>query len=158
MKQHHYSVNVNWTGNTGQGTQNYKAYQRDYDVAIEGKPIIKGSSDPSFRGDETRYNPEELFVASISSCHMLWFLHLCSENDITVISYRDDANGVMKEEKNGSGYFESIILKPFVTILEAKKKDLINQLHKKANQMCFIANSCNIKIGHEPVTIVAEKS
>lgn len=157
MKEHKYLVDLRWTGNTGKGTANYRSFQRGYTIQIDGKPDIKGSSDPSFSGDKNRHNPEELFVASLSSCHMLWYLHLCSENGITAIDYHDEAEGVMTEEKNGAGYFESVILKPHVTILEADKKELAKELHRQANKMCFIANSCNFKIAHEPVTEVLKK-
>jgi organic hydroperoxide reductase OsmC/OhrA len=71
MKQHTYKVQVKWTGNAGKGTKTYKDYRRDHIIASEGKPQIQGSSDPSFRGDAARYNPEELLVASLSTCHML---------------------------------------------------------------------------------------
>lgn len=155
MKSHTYKTKLTWTGNTGKGTVNYHAYQRDYKIQIEGKPEIKGSSDPAFRGDKNRHNPEELFVASLSSCHMLWYLHLCSENGITVVDYSDDAEGVMTEKENGAGYFESVTLKPEVTILEPDKKKLAEQLHSQANKMCFIANSCNFEMGHKPVINVS---
>lgn len=155
MKQHIYTVSLDWTGNTGRGTTSYKAYRRDFIVQIDGKPTLKGSSDPSFRGDKNRYNPEELFVASISSCHMLWYLHLCSANGITVVDYKDTANAVMIEEEGGAGHFESVTLKPEVGILESDKKELALELHHKANEMCFIANSCNFEIRHEPsITIM----
>lgn len=154
MKKHIYKTQLIWTGNTGRGTASYRAYQRDYTIQIEGKPEIKGSSDPAFRGDKNRHNPEELFVASLSSCHMLWYLHLCAENEITVIDYEDKAEGVMTEKESGAGYFESVILKPKVTILEADKKELAQRLHHQANEMCFIANSCNFEISHEPVSKV----
>lgn len=150
MKQHTYTASLNWTGNTGKGTAGYKAYKRDFIIQIDGKPTIKGSSDPLFRGDKSRHNPEELFVASISSCHMLWYLHLCSSNGITVVDYRDTANAVMIEEEGGAGHFETVTLKPNVEILESDKKDLAEKLHRKANEICFIANSCNFKIVHEP--------
>src|SRR5947209_6053343 len=103
MKQHTYEVNVDWTGNNGEGTRSYKGYRRDHIIASEGKPQIQGSSDPGFRGDRTRYNPEELLVASLSACHMLWYLHLCSVNQVIVLDYRDAASGVMEESEDGSG-------------------------------------------------------
>lgn len=156
MKKHNYTASLIWTGNTGKGTAGYQTYKRDYTIQIDGKPDLKGSSDPSFRGDKTRHNPEELFIASLSSCHMLWYLHLCSVNGITVIEYKDTAGGMMIEEKDGAGYFESVTLKPNVTILEADKKELAIKLHQKANKMCFIANSCKFEIAHEPVVRTRE--
>lgn len=151
MKQHNYKTMLVWTGNTGKGTSGYRDYQRNFTIKIEGKSDISGSSDPSFFGEKTRHNPEELFVASLSSCHMLWYLHLCSENGITVVDYHDNAEGVMHEEKSGAGFFESVTLNPKVIILESDKIELAENLHVQANKMCFIANSCNFKIKHEPV-------
>ncbi len=154
MKKHTYTASLIWTGNLGEGTTTYQAYKRDYTIRIDGKRDIKGSSDPSFRGDRNRHNPEELFIASISSCHMLWYLHLCSVNGITVVDYQDQATGLMVEKEGGAGHFESVTLKPEIVILESDKKDLANELHQKANERCFIANSCNFEIEHEPVISV----
>lgn len=148
-KTHHYHSHLNWTGNQGHGTKDYKSYDRSYQVQVEGKPIIEGSSDPAFRGDASVYNPEELFLFSISSCHMLWYLHLCSVNHISVVSYKDEAIGTMAEETNGSGRFTAVTLKPEISIEDPSKKELALQLHHKANKMCFIANSCNFEIKHE---------
>src|SRR5438045_488065 len=95
VKRHNYEIQIDWTGNNGEGTKSYKSYRRDHTIAsmVQGKPLIPGSSDPNFRGDATRYNPEELLVASLSSCHMLWYLHLCATNDVTVVEYQDAASG-----------------------------------------------------------------
>ncbi len=95
QRKHHYSVAVVWTGNTGQGTRNYNGYERAHEIRSGQKPVVPGSSDPAFRGDPTRYNPEELFVAALSSCHMLWYLHLCADAGIVVVSYEDHAEGTM---------------------------------------------------------------
>jgi len=92
MKQHTYAVRVDWTGNSGEGTKTYRGYRRDHIIVSSGKHPIQGSSDPAFRGDAKRYNPEELLVASLSSCHMLWYLHLCSANQVTVVDYKDAAS------------------------------------------------------------------
>lgn len=151
MKTHHYKTTVNWTGNTGKGTENYKAYTRDYIILANGKPDIKGSSDPAFLGDRTRYNPEELLLASLSSCHMLWYLHLCSEAGVIVTAYSDSAEGTMAETPNGSGQFTGVTLKPTITVAKASMIDKANALHHKANEMCFIANSCNFPVYHEPI-------
>lgn len=150
QKKHRYTTSVTWTGNRGEGTANYKVYDRDYTVAGKGKPVIAGSSDPSFRGSPGRYNPEELFVSAVSSCHMLWYLHLCSVNNIAVTDYRDEVKGVMIENEDGSGYFEELTLRPVVTLTDSKMIDTARQLHHEANKMCFIANSCNFSIKHEP--------
>lgn len=150
MKSHHYSSKLEWTGNRGQGTADYKSYDRSYTVSINGKPDIKGSADPDFRGDHSRWNPEELFLVSLSACHMLWYLHLCADEEIRVLSYRDQANGVMGERKNGSGRFTEVVLHPVVTISDKNNLDKATKLHQRAHKMCFIANSCNFPVRHEP--------
>ena len=147
--KHHYTTNLNWTGNTGLGTSDYKSFERSYKIEVDGKPTIDGSSDPAFRGDTSKYNPEELFLASISSCHMLWYLHLCSVNGVVVIEYSDKAEGVMTENKDGSGQFENVTLYPSVIVQNESMIDLATSLHQQANNMCFIANSCNFEIEHE---------
>src|SRR5271167_4949085 len=116
-KQHTYHTTTTWTGNTGPGTASYRAYVRSYEVNADHKSApIQGSSDPGFRGDRSRYNPEELLVASLSSCHMLWYLHLCSVNHVTVLNYRDSAGGVLEEGDDGSGEFVRVVLRPAVKI------------------------------------------
>ena len=151
MKSHYYKTSLTWTGNTGQGTSSYRDYERSHIISIENKTDIHASSDPSFRGDGTRHNPEELFVASLSSCHMLWYLHLCSEAGIVVTSYEDRATGTMKENEDGSGQFTEVVLRPVTVISDASKTELAKSLHHKAHQMCFIARSCNFPVRHEPV-------
>lgn len=149
MKKHNYKIKTEWTGNEGSGTKNYKTYNRNYSITGEDKyNEILGSSDPSFLGDRTRYNPEDLFLSSISSCHMLWYLHLCSTHDITVTSYTDNATGIMEETKDGSGKFTSVTLNPSISITNSLHTSKAIELHTKANEMCFIANSCNFKIKH----------
>lgn len=149
-KAHRYTTTLNWTGNKGEGTANYKAYDRDHVFTVPGKPELPGSSDPSFRGNPARYNPEELLIASLSSCHMLWYLHLCSVNDIVVVDYQDNAEGVMIEKGDGSGYFSEVILRPVVTITNADKVERAKELHHEASKFCFIASSVNFPVKHEP--------
>ncbi|WP_339792539.1 MAG: OsmC family protein [Imperialibacter sp.] len=149
-KTHHYQSTVRWTGNKGTGTSGYRDYERSHTVSIDGKPDILTSSDPSFRGDKSRHNPEELFLSSISSCHMLWFLHLCSDAGIVVTEYADNAEGTMVENPDGSGQFSEVVLRPAVTITDAARVDETKRLHHKANEMCFIARSVNFKVRHEP--------
>ena len=108
MKQHHYDLCVTWTGNRGEGTAAYKSYTRDHVIAVSGKPEIAGSSDPAFRGDVSRYSPEDLLVASLSACHMLWYLHLCAANRVVVTAYEDAAEGTMVEKEDGSGAFAEV--------------------------------------------------
>lgn len=143
-----YQVDVLWTGNSGSGTNSYRGYERSHLVQVKGKPVIYGSSDPAFRGDAAKYNPEELLVASLSSCHMLWYLHLCAEAGIVVLEYIDHAIGTMIETQEGSGYFEEVVLKPIVTVSNSGMVDLAGKLHEKANKKCFIANSVNFPVRH----------
>jgi len=153
VKQHNYELKIVWTGNTGDGTKTYKGYRRDHVIVSGGKPEIPASSDPNFRGDATRYNPEELLVASLSSCHMLWYLHLCSVNKIVVLSYEDTAAGTMAEKENGSGEFVHVQLRPRITVSDDSDVERAHALHHQAHEMCFIANSVKF-----PVEVVAEIS
>ncbi|MEK4032526.1 OsmC family protein [Methylocystis sp. IM3] len=149
-KQHRYHVRVTWTGNTGSGTANYHGYSRDHEILAGGKPVILGSSDPVFRGDPTKWNPEELLVASVSTCHKLWYLSLCSRAGIVVISYDDHAEGLMLEEPAGSGYFTAIVLRPVIELAKNSNVEAAEELHKKAHEMCFIARSLNCSVEIEP--------
>jgi len=154
-KEHHYLTQLRWTGNRGEGTTSYRAYDRDHVLTAGGKPAIAASSDPSFRGNPQRYNPEELLVASLSSCHLLWYLHLCAVNGVVVVAYEDAAAGVMQEAENGSGRFSEVVLRPVVTVADASMREKAMALHHEANQFCFIANSVNFPVRHEPVIAVA---
>lgn len=157
-KSHHYQIQTIWTGNQGTGTSSYRTYSRDHEISAPEKIIkIPASSDPAFRGDKSRYNPEELFLSSLSACHMLWYLHLCSVNDVVVLSYADHAMGIMEESKNGSGKFTSVTLRPHIRIMDESKIEVAQSLHHQANEMCFIANSCNFPIAHEAIIRVLKK-
>jgi organic hydroperoxide reductase OsmC/OhrA len=145
---HDYRVAVTWTGNLGSGTSAYRAYSRDHQISAGGKPDIPCSSDPAFRGDASRYNPEELLVASLSQCHMLWFLHLCAESGIAVTSYRDSASGRMVLNPDGSGQFKHVILDPQIETAAPAPREKIAALHHRAHQLCFIGRSVAF-----PVTI-----
>jgi organic hydroperoxide reductase OsmC/OhrA len=149
-KEHHYAVAVDWTGNQGSGTSAYKAYARAHEIHSNGKPTIPGSSDPAFRGDPARYNPEELLVASLSTCHMLWYLHLCSVAGIVVTAYADRAEGTMIEEADGGGRFTSVVLKPEITVKPGADLAKAHALHAEAHKQCFIARSVNFPVAHEP--------
>lgn len=147
-KDHHYSATIKWTGNQGSGTSEYRAYSREHILLIQRKPPVPCSSDPVFHGDPTRYNPEELLVAALSACHMLWYLHLCSVQSIVVVDYLDNAEGTMEELADGSGRFTSVVLRPHVKIAAGNVK-LAEDLHSAAHNMCFIANSVNFPVRHE---------
>lgn len=148
--QHTYTTTTRWTGNDGSGTSSYRAYRRDHDVVAGGKAPIACSSDPAFRGDRTRYNPEELLVASLSACHMLWYLHLCAVSGVVVTGYVDTASGTMDESTDGSGQFSSVVLRPAVRIAAGSDAGAAAELHHKAHEMCFIARSVNFPVRCEP--------
>lgn len=149
-KPHTYSLTMTWTGNHGEGTKSYRGYSRDHVYSAEGKPDLVGSSDPAFRGDPSRYNPEELLVASVSSCHMLWYLHLCASNGIVVTGYRDQPLGTMEEQESGAGAFSRIVLRPLARLASGSDVERARQLHEDAHRYCFIANSVRFPIEVEP--------
>lgn len=149
--KHNYTATVTWTGNKGKGTSNYKEFERSHMISIKNKADILCSSDPAFRGDKTKYNPEELLLASLSSCHMLWYLHLCSESKIIVTKYLDNATGIMIEKPNGAGHFSEVTLNPIVVVTENSMINKAIELHEKANELCFIANSVNFKVFHHVI-------
>ena len=151
--QHNYKLTVKWTGNNGTGTSSYKEFERSHSVFVSNKPEILGSSDPAFRGDKTKHNPEDLLLASISSCHMLWYLHLCAVAGIIVTDYIDNATGIMIETANGGGKFTEATLNPIVTITDIAMTEKANELHKKANELCFVANSLNFPVHHKPTCV-----
>jgi len=150
--QHHYKATVQWTGNKGTGTDNYRNYERSHQIIIEKKSDISGSSDPAFRGDKTKHNPEDLLVSSLSACHMLTYLHLCAVAGVIVTDYIDNATGIMVDTSNGGGQFTEVTLNPIVTVTEQHMVDKANELHKKANELCFIANSVNFPVRHNPTS------
>jgi organic hydroperoxide reductase OsmC/OhrA len=153
-KEHQYQTNLVWAGNKGSGTIDYRSYDRSYVISIDHKPDIYGSSDSAYLGDKSRHNPEDLLVSALSSCHMLWYLHLCSENGIIVLDYKDRATGKMTLNPDGSGQFTEVVLHPMVTISEAADREKANALHDQANNLCFIAKSCNFPVRHEPECLV----
>ncbi len=155
--QHHYSLTIQWTGNKGTGTSHYRAYERSHSILVDGKVEILGSSDPAFRGDKTRHNPEEFLVAALSSCHMLSYLHLCAVAGVVVTDYADHATGIMAETANGGGNFTEVTLNPVVTVAEPAMIEKANALHGKASELCFIANSVNFPVRHRPTCKMADQ-
>lgn len=149
-KQHHYQVQVAWTGNVGFGTRSYRDYSRDHEIRAASKPFIPGSSDANFRGDAARWNPEELLVASLSACHKLWYLHLCAVGGVVVTAYLDNAEGVMLEAEDGSGRFVGLTLRPHVRLGAGSDPARATALHHDAHEMCFVANSVNFPVSIEP--------
>ena len=149
-KTHHYEVSLEWTGDRGSGTSGYASYERAHVLSAPGQPDIPGSSDPHFRGDPARWNPEQLLLASLSACHQLWYLHLCSVNQVTVVGYRDLAAGEMAEHADGSGEFVRVVLRPEVVIAAGSDAQAALRLHHEAARLCFVARSMNFPVEHEP--------
>jgi len=149
-REHHYAVETEWTGNRGTGTSGYAAFGREHVIHMAGKPDIAGSSDPAFRGDPARHNPEDLLVASLSSCHMLWYLALCAKAGIVVTAYVDSAKGTMVEEADGGGRFTEVTLRPRVTVTAGADLAVARKLHDDAHHLCFIARSVNFPVACEP--------
>ena len=154
-REHSYRIAVRWTGNQGNGTSSSTGYRRDHEVQSGEKPPIPASSDPAFRGDRLRYNPEEMLVAALSSCHMLWYLHLCADARV-VVAYTDDAKGTMIETSDGGGRFTAVELRPRVVIEASSDPKVAGALHEKAHHLCFIANSVNFPVRCEPMIEVAK--
>lgn len=151
-REHQYQVTVEWTGNRGNGTKGYRTYGRDHLVSSPGRPDLLGSSDPEFRGDVDRWNPEQLLVTALSQCHLLWYLHLAAEAGVVVVEYSDRARGVMIEDEiGGGGQFACVTLRPVIVVSCESMVDTATQLHGKVAARCFIARSVNFPVLHEPV-------
>lgn len=156
-RQHTYETEVVWTGNLGTGTSSYRSYGRAHDVTAPGVPPIPGSSDPAFRGDRDRWNPEQLQLAALSQCHMLAYLHVCAVNGVTVTAYTDRATGTLAETPDGGGHFTHALLHPAVEVAAPEMTAKAVALHADAHRLCFIANSVNFPVEHAPtVTVAAE--
>lgn len=153
-QQHRYRAEITWTGNLGTGTDHYRSYRREHTVRITGKPDLLGSADPTFRGDPSRHNPEELLLAALSACHLMSYLHVCAINGVVVTAYADSAEGAMETFPDGSGHFTEVVLHPRVTVRDAAMVSKAMELHHQANTLCFIANSMNFPVRHAPVVDV----
>jgi organic hydroperoxide reductase OsmC/OhrA len=156
-ERHRYQVTVTWRGNRGTGTSGYRDYDRDHEVAVPGKPTLPGSSDPAFRGDAARWNPEELLVASLSQCHMLWYLHLCAQAGIVVTAYTDEPVGVLQTDADGGGRFVEVLLRPRVVVDSPADVARAERVHGRAHELCFLAASVAFPVRHEPVTLVGPR-
>ena len=156
--QHSYAVEVHWTGDRGEGTATYRSYGRDHRIHADGKQHeIAGSSDRVFRGDADRWNPEELVIAALAQCHMLSYLHVAAVNGIVVVGYDDRATGTLQQEGDGGRLIEAT-LRPVVTLAEHHDEADAGRaaaLHHRASELCFIANSVNFPVRHEPTTLRA---
>jgi organic hydroperoxide reductase OsmC/OhrA len=149
-RTHTYELSVTWTGNLGSGTSGYRAYDRDHEITAHRLPVLLGSSDPSFRGDATRWSPEQLLIAALSQCHMLWYLHLATDHGIVVTEYRDQPVGVMTEDAMGLGRFTIVTLRPVVGVVDRSMVVTAGAIHAEANASCFIARSVRFPVAHEP--------
>jgi organic hydroperoxide reductase OsmC/OhrA len=152
-RSHRYRANVSWS--EPGGTTGALNYSRNHLIRVPNKPDLSASSDPAFGGDPARLNPEDLLVASLSSCHMLWYLNLCARSGISVTSYVDEAEGVMIDEGMNGGRFERVVLRPRATIAPGGDLAEARRLHHQAHRLCFIANSVNFPVDCEPVVEVA---
>lgn len=150
---HTYAITTTWTGNRGEGTSGYRAYGRDHDLDAVGRPTLPASSDPAFRGDPERWNPELLLVAALSDCHLLAYLHLCAVNGVVVTAYTDEAQGTMAQIGDG-GHFTEVVLRPRVTVADASMIATANALHDDAHRSCFIASSVSFPVRTEPTATV----
>lgn len=151
---HHYALTMEWTGNLGTGTDHYRSYRRDHVIRIAGKPELLGSADPTFRGDPARHNPEDMLVAALSACHMMSYLHVCALNGVVVTAYVDNATGTMETMSDGSGRFLEVTLHPNVKVRDETMIPKAIELHHKAHELCFIANSVNFPVRCEGDVIV----
>ncbi len=127
-----------------------KRYIKNHTISFEGKSDLHVSAAKAFKGDPSLHNPEDLLLSSLISCHMMSYLYVCSLHQINVLTYTDNATGTLETDEKGSGRFIEVHLQPVVTIDNPAQKELANALHQKANELCFIANSCNFKVLHTP--------
>ena len=150
MKIHEFPSLIRWTGNRGAGTSTYRAYDRTWDLCVEGKTVVHCSNDPMLGGDPAKYNPEDLLISALASCHMLWYLHLCSDAGITVMAYEDNPVGIGESEPSGKGRFVEAILRPKISITVDSNPTKAAEIHDEIHKFCFIARSVNFPIRIEP--------
>lgn len=151
MKSKHlFKAEINWTSNQNQEQSGRKFYSKSHQIKIEGKPVLNVSAAKAFKGDPELYNPEDLLLSSLVSCHMMSYLYVCSQNGIEVLEYSDNAEATLEVTPDGSGHFTEVRLQPKVKIANSDKIQEALNLHTKANQLCFIANSCNFPVLHNP--------
>lgn len=147
--EHAFTATIRWTGNRGTGTQTYRGYDRTWDIATQAKAVVHCSNDPLLGGDPTKHNPEDLLLASLSSCHMLWYLHLASNAGIVVHAYSDDPVGIGETLPNGAGRFLRATLRPHIVVQQGADVQLADKLHHEVHQYCFIARSVNFPVAYE---------
>ena len=150
MLEREFKVHTKWSSLTENDMYKSGINPKTHSTHIKNKDILTISAAKEFKGDKTKHNPEDLFLSALSSCHMMSYMYLCDKNNITLLNYTDETSGVLVVNSDGSGEFISIVLHPIVTILEKNKIDLAIRLHKEANRLCFIANSCSVPIDLKP--------
>lgn len=156
--RHDYAARVIWTGSRGAGTTDYASYGREHRIVVAGKPVLEGSADPLFHGSSDRFNPEELFLAAIAGCHMLFYLALCSQQRVRVLSYESEASGSLTITRDGAGRFDAVTLTPVVMVAEGTDLELAMRLDDVAHERCFIANSCSVQISSHPRLTIGSAS
>ncbi|PRB72280.1 OsmC family protein [Arthrobacter sp. MYb213] len=152
LSLHNYQIAIEWTGNRGAGTDTYRGYGRDHIIRADGLPDISGTADPTFHGDKDRWNPEQLLLAALSQCHMLSYLHVAVTHGVVITGYQDQASGTLRLNRDNSGEFTQVVLRPQVSLADDSQRELADSLHQQANRVCFIARSVNFPVLHEPVT------
>jgi organic hydroperoxide reductase OsmC/OhrA len=153
-KRHQFRTTLAWDAATGGSNTSYTSYSRNHVLSFPGKPDLAASSHPAFRGDPARHDPEDLLVASLSSCHFLWYIHLCAQAGILIERYSDEAEGTMIEDAKTGGRFERVVLRPRVRISKGDPAKAA-ELHHEAHRLCFVANSVNFPVDCEPVIELA---
>lgn len=148
--EHIYKLTAVWTGNTGNGTKNVRAYERSHTVSIGGKPDLFLTTDNPAVGDKSKLNPEDLLVTAISSCHMLSYLYVCAMEGVVITAYTDHATGTMIENERGGGRFKEVILNPVFYVADESMVEKAIELHHKAHEICYIANSVNFEVKCNP--------
>ena len=149
-KEHNYKLTAVWTGNQGDGTKNIRTYDRSHTVTIKGKPELFLTTDNPHVGDKSKLNPEDLLVTALASCHLLSYLYACSLEGIVVTSYTDHAAGIMIENESGGGSFKEVTLNPISTVADESMVEKAIELHHKAHEICYIANSVNFEVKCNP--------
>jgi organic hydroperoxide reductase OsmC/OhrA len=148
MSEHH--ATIIWTRTSADFT--YDSYNRAHEMRFkDGAIVLAASSAPAFKGDAERVDPEEAFVASLSSCHMLTFLAICARKRLTVDTYEDRAVGHLEKGDTGKLWMARVILSPKVAFGMGTSVDrkTLEQIHHHAHEECFIANSV-----HTAITVV----
>ena len=143
MSEHHASIL--WKRASADFT--YGGYNRAHEMVFKGGAIVlPASSAPEFKGDAGRVDPEEAYVASLSSCHMLTFLAICARRGLTVDSYEDEAVGFLEKGADGKLWMARVILRPNVVFAAGAPPDDLADLHHKSHAECFIASSVRTKV------------